>query len=139
MTARILLVLTAALPALALSGCDTTKAPASSRPDPLPAAAYPQIVIDRELEGLIVNGVPKIDRARIMSVVVPIRATTDRADLRVQYRFIFLDKNGVPIGSDQNGPDWRYTQLPSRSQVFLSGNAIDAGAEDWRMEVRPAR
>ncbi len=137
MTARVLAaVFLAACPALVLTGCDTVKAPASSRPDPLPAAAYPQIVIDKELEGLIVNGVPKIDRARIMSVVVPIRATTERADLRVQYRFQFFNRDGVPIGET---PDWRYTVLPSRNQVFLPGNAIDAGAEDWRMEIRPAR
>ncbi len=136
MISRLLVALAAAIPALILSGCDTTKAPASSRPDPLPAAAYPQIVIDRELEGLIVNGVPKVDHARIMAVTVPIRAVTERADLRAQYRFIFLDRNGVPIGES---PDWRWTQLPSRSQVFLSGNATDAGAEDWRLEIRPAR
>jgi len=137
MTARVLAAaLVVACPVLMLSGCDTVKAPASSRPDPLPAAAYPQIAIDKELEGLIVNGVPKIDRARIMSVVVPIRATTERADLRVQYKFQFFDRNGVPIGDE---PDWRYRALPSRTQVFLEGNATDAGAEDWRLEIRPAR
>lgn len=129
------LVLTALSP-LALTGCDTTKAPGSSIADPLPPAAYPQIVVDKSIEGYIANGVPKVERARIMSVTVPIRAVTDKEDLRVQYRFIFLDKNGVPIGAD---PDWRYTQLQSRNQTFLKGNAIDAGAEDWRMEIRPAR
>ena len=133
------LLAAAALPSLLLTGCDTVKAPASSQPDQLPAAAYPQIVVDRELQGLIVNGVPKVEHARIMSVVVPIRAITDRADLRAEYRFIFLNKSGVPIPDEPKGPDWRWIQLPSRSQVFLSGNAIDAGGEDWRLEIRPAR
>ena len=137
MNRRTLVTVSAALiPAFMFAGCDTVKAPASSHPDQLPAAAYPQIVVDRELDGLIVNGVPKVDRSRILSVVVPIRAITERADLRVQHRFIFLDKNGAPMGEEA---DWRYTQLISRSQVFLSGNAIDAGAEDWRLEIRPAR
>jgi len=137
MTSRPLALLAAAaFPVFAQPGCDTVKAPASSQPDQLPAAAYPQIVVDKELKGLIVNGVPKIDRARILSVTVPIRATTDHADIRAQYRFYFFDRNGVPMGEE---PDWRYTVLPSRSQVFLSANAIDAGAEDWRLEIRPAR
>lgn len=139
MNARSIVLTVALAPSLLVTGCDTVKAPASAKPDQLAPVAYPQIVVDHELDGLIVYSAPKIERARIMSVVVPIRATTNTADLRVQYRFFFLDRNGVPIGSDQNGPDWRYTQLPSRSQVFLSGNAIDAGAEDWRLEIRPAR
>lgn len=125
-----------ALGLLGAAGCDTVRAPGTAIADPLPAGAYPQIEAAGGLEGFIVYGEPKVGRDRIMSVTVPIRAATDHEDVRVQYRFMFLDKSGVPIGDD---PSWRYTKLASRRQEFLSGNAMDAGAMDWRLQIRPAK
>lgn len=125
-----------AISLLGSAGCDTVRAPGSAFADPLPAGAYPQIEAADGLEGFIVYGEPKVGRDRIMSVTVPIRAATDHEDTRVQYRFMFFDKAGVPIGDE---PSWRYTKLASRRQEFLSGNAIDAGAADWRLQIRPAR
>ena len=119
-----------------LPACDTVRAPGSSTADRLPAAAYPQIVVQRDIEQYIVNGTPKVERANIMRVTVPIRLITDHDDMNVQYRFLFLNKDNVPIGEE---PGWRWMALSSRNQVFLQGNATDAGAQDWRLEIRPAR
>jgi hypothetical protein len=121
---------------LAIAGCDTVRAPGAAVADPLPAGAYPQIEAADGLQGFIVYGEPKVSRDRIMSVTVPIRAATDHEDVRVQYRFQFFDRNGVPIGDE---PSWRYTKLASRRQEMLQGNAIDSGAADWRLQIRPAR
>ena len=125
-----------ALGLMVTAGCDTVRAPGSAIADPLPAGAYPQIEAAGGLEGFIVYGEPKVGRDRIMSVTVPIRAATDHEDVRVQYRFRFFDKAGAPMGDE---PSWQYVKLASRRQEFMSGNAMDAGAMDWRLQIRPAK
>ncbi len=56
--------------------------------------------------------------------------------MNAQYRFIFLDANGVSVGEPM---DWRFMVLPPRLQVFMEGVATDSRAVDWRLEVRPAK
>ena len=118
------------------AGCDTVRAPGTSYADPLPPSAYPQIEAAEGLQGFIVNNRPIVSNDRIMSVSVPLRAATEYEDLRVQYRFLFYDKAGRTIGDE---PSWRYVKLASRRETQLSGNALDAGAVDWRLQLRPAR
>jgi uncharacterized protein YcfL len=55
---------------------------------------------------------------------------------KVQYRYLFLDKNGVPLRAQ---PDWQQVTLEPRQAVFMSGNAMDDNAADWRLEIRPNR
>jgi uncharacterized protein YcfL len=121
---------------LLLSACDTVKAPGAARPDPLPSAAYPQIVAAEGLSGYIAYDAPKVSATKPMEVTVPVRALTDNQDLNIQYRFSFFDQNGVPL---HENPDWRTIKLPSRNQRFLSGFAREQSAVDWRLEIRPSR
>lgn len=120
----------------AMQGCDTVKAPGAAKPDPLPSAAYPQIVAGEGLQGFIAYDAPKVSATKPMEVTVPVRALTETEDVKVQYRFTFFDAAGVPLNEN---PDWRYIKLPSRNQRFLSGFAREQTAVDWRLEIRPAQ
>jgi predicted small secreted protein len=122
--------------AAGLSACDTIKAPGAGRADPLPRENYPQITSLDGLSQWIGYDSPIVNRDSVLKVTAPARALTDGHELNVQYRFFFLDESGRPL--TQN-PDWRYMRMPSRSQVFFEGNALDKSAKDWRLEVRPAR
>jgi hypothetical protein len=122
-----------------LAGCanDTVKAPGSGRSDPLPHESYPQIAALEGLDKWVYFDRPVIDKGgSVIKVTVPARAATDGQELNVQYRFFWLDASGRPL---DNTPDWHYQRMPSRSQVFFEGNALDKTAEDWRLEIRPGR
>ncbi|MFO0833541.1 MAG: YcfL family protein [Phycisphaerales bacterium] len=119
-----------------LGACDPVKAPGAAKADPLPSAAYPQIVAAEGLSGYIAYDAPKVSATKPMEVTVPVRALTDNQDLNIQYRFSFFDQNGVPLNDN---PDWRFLKLPSRNQRFLSGFAREQSAVDWRLEIRPAK
>lgn len=119
-----------------LGACDPVKAPGAAKADPLPSAAYPQIVAAEGLSGYIAYDAPKVSATKPMEVTVPVRALTDNQDLNIQYRFSFFDQNGVPLNEN---PDWRFLKLPSRNQRFLSGFAREQSAVDWRLEIRPAK
>ena len=118
-----------------LSACSST-APGYGRPDPLPADLYPQVSVSDELGKWVV-----VDRAIVkrdpLQVTVPVRSVVKSGDMmRIDYRYIFLDEAGAPL---LIRTQWRYEELPpSRTQVFLSGNALD-DASDWRLEIRVAQ
>lgn len=124
--------------AVLAGGCanDPYRAPGTSLPDPLPAEYYPQIEAAEGLQGFIVHSKPVVSNDRVLSVTVPLRAATEYEDLKIQYRYVFFDKAGKPVGDE---PSWRFTKLASRRQEFLSGNALDSTAVDWRLQLRPAR
>ena len=126
-----------ALFAVALfAGC--AYSPGTPDPDPLAGTAYPQIVglygLDR---GELLVDAPRVaaEDDRPMSVTVPIR-TKIRKEIPAQYRFIFLDERGIPIGEPGA---WRYALLQPRARTFLTGDAPDLGAVDWLCEIRPNR
>lgn len=121
---------------LLAGGCDTTKAPAAGRGDPVTRDQYPRNNPQGGLANWLYFDAPIVEREPVMRVSTPVRSTSDDYELRVQYRYIWLDADGRPQNSN---PDWRYTVLPRRTQTFLDGNALDRGAKDWRLEVRPAR
>lgn len=126
--------------ALGAAGChnDPTKAPGSVIADPLPRENYPKLEALEGLAGYIaisgVNVTPATDRTPL-EVNAGIRSLADQT-LAVQYRFFFLDAAGNPINPN---PDWRFMQLPSRSLLYMQGNAMDTNATDWRLQIRPAR
>lgn len=124
------------LSALGLSGCDTIRAPGSATPDPLPNVAYPQIEAAEGLSEFLSYGEVKITGRTPLSVQVPIRARTESEDLRVQYRFLFLDDHGVALNPDAA---WTYEKMASRRQTFWSGTAMTNRATDWRLQIRPTR
>ena len=57
-------------------------------------------------------------------------------ETNVQYRFLFFDHSGRPVGPD---PAWQQIYLPARAQEFVTGTALAKEAVDWRLEVRPSR
>lgn len=121
-----------------LSACaPNPKAPASAGADLLSVDAYPKITVDPPLNKYIVTRGPIVDASRsILRVVVPVRATTNSTEPNVQYRFLFYDDNGIEL-RQQTG--WRMVQLPVRTEVQLTGTALDNTATDWRLEIRPGR
>ena len=121
-----------------LTACDTVKAPPAGRTDTIEQKQYPQITVQDGLQPWIGINTPVVDRSGdVMKVNVPIRLLSDAGQYsHVQYRFIFLDKSGVPLRTQT---DWRYTTLEPRIQQIVSANALDTTAADWRMEIRPAR
>ncbi len=130
-------VVTGIVATLATGGCDTVKAPAAVRPDPLPARAYPKQVAIHGLAQGLASGKPTVTgptEGEPLRVSVPLRSTADKP-LNVQYQFRFFDKNGRP--THQSG--WRFLNIPPRVKRVVEANAMDTKAVDWRLEVRPAR
>jgi hypothetical protein len=123
--------------ALAMSGCDTVKAPYRPVPDQL-GGSYPQITVSGELAGFIETAAPVVEKSDVLKVTVPVRLRSDPGySSNIQYRFLFLNANGAPArGGDMS---WRFMNLPPRDQRFLAGNSMDSDATDWRCEIRLAR
>lgn len=126
------------LSTLALSACnDPVKAPYGGVGDPLPANQYPQITTDGAMSNYLLFSQPVVSRdSGVLKVTTPARLRSDGLESNIQYRYIFLDASGQPLRAQ---PDWRYMRMPARQQVFFEGNALDATATDWRLEVRAAR
>lgn len=126
--------------ALCASCSSNTSRPAgAAQLDPVPSGEYPKVEAAEGLSRfIVVSGVEETPRtARTpMSVVVAIRSQTEYQEIEAQYRFFFFDEKNRPL---QTEPDWRRIRLPSRSQVFLEGGAMETRAIDWRLQIRPAR
>lgn len=134
---RSLLVVCVLAAALLQSGC--SYAPGSAEPDPIPDAAYPQVVTMYGLHDMFFYAAPSVAPeadGRPMSVSVPVRLRRTGRDIACQYRFLFFDATGRPLDPE---PTWHYKNIPPRVQVFLEGSASDIGAVSWRCEIRPDR
>jgi hypothetical protein len=121
----------------ALAACDTVKAPATLRTDPL-GGAYPQNVALEGLHKYVVVDQPIVDGptdTRPLQVSVPLRSIID-GFIHLQYRFELLDGRGRPLRSSSG---FKYITIEPRTQVFLESNALDTNAVDWRLTVRKAR
>jgi uncharacterized protein YcfL len=121
-----------------MGGCqDNVKAPGYVQQDPLPAEQYPRVDLDASLQTWLVSSTaPRVVPGPPMAVTYTCRAKTDVEELNVQYRYLWFDKNGAPLNDN---PTWQYKRMPSRSEVFFTGNATDSTAVDWRLQIRPAR
>lgn len=119
---------------LVMAGCQY--APARAERDKLDRDTYPQISLHEDLRGAIVVADVIENPGPPYRVTVALRSRTSTADRLVQYRFIYLDSSGQPIG-DEAG--WLSERFPARTEKFIKSNALDRGATDWRMEIRPAR
>ncbi|MEM1444455.1 MAG: DUF1425 domain-containing protein [Planctomycetota bacterium] len=111
-------------------------APNTAAPDPLPASAYPQIVLHGGLEQEIVKERPVVTAAQPtvpMSVRVPLRSVIDGHRV-LQYRFVFFDASG---GIVSDNPVYRTVSFPPRTRRFIEAQAISLEAVDWELEVRP--
>ena len=123
-----------------LAACTPNPAtpPPAGMADMLPSRDYPQIVATSGLQPFLAFDRPNVQVApdRPMSVVTGVR-NLDPLAVRVQYRYLFFDRTGRPIGQPM---DFQFASLPGNGvQTFLSGSALDTNAADWRLEVRSAR
>ncbi len=122
------------------AGCDSgPRGPAGARPDPIVAAAYPNITVDGSLAKFIavdydsiVFQAPTADRP--LFVQVPARSQADN-EYTVQYNFEFFSADRVKVGET----GYKTMTIPSRRQVQLTGNAITSKAVMWRLDIRSAR
>jgi hypothetical protein len=123
-------VLGAVLPLVAC-----TYPPQEGRVDRVLPGEYPQVAV---LEGLddrvFVHDVTE-NPGPPMSVTVYVRNNRSDGQDEIQYRFMFYDRDHRLIGGD---PDWNFKFLPARTKVALSANAMDRGATEWNLEIRPA-
>lgn len=134
--ARVVVVSAAAL--FLGSGCDNVQSPHSVRRDLLPNKHYPTVTVEASLEDALVIDAPKVtpgDSERPLTVIIPLRNVEDN-EIHIQYRMEFFDSAGRPM---TRGDQWRFKTLPSRTQVFLEGGAIDTKSVDYRAIIRSAR
>ncbi len=102
---------------------------------PKTQAKYPQIVIINNFLPWVAFHDPIVTPAEgevPMKVTVPIRLKQWQRK-EAQYRFIFLDQDGRPVGPEM---DWRWEVLNPRTLVYLEASALDTAAVDWRLEIR---
>jgi hypothetical protein len=117
-------------------GCHNNSSPGSVHADPLDPALYPKIAALQGLAPYLVMATPpRVDQGPPMHVTCAIRAKTEYEEMNVQYRYIFFDASGRPL---RDNPDWQFLRMPSRTETFFTGTALDH-ASDWRLEIRPAR
>ena len=94
---------------------------------------YPQVVV---IDPLKVSKhqpiVTESDGVTPMRVTVPVRLKSNKSQ-EVQYRFVFLDRKGRPVGPAM---DWRWKVMPARALIYMEGEALDTDAVDWRLEIR---
>ena len=70
-----------------------------------------------------------------LSVEVPVRNVADDQYI-VQYRFMFFDETGSMLEPEMQ---WDRAVLEPKVMEYLRGNALDARAESWKLQVRWAR
>ena len=123
---------------LSLWGCnDPVRAPYTPNQDLLTKTTYPQVTTTGDLAHWLLIDKPIVQNEGVLKVTVPVRTTSSTGEWsKVQYRFIFLDANSVPV---RGQPDWLPVTLEPRQQVFMQANSLDSNATDWRLEIRPQR
>ncbi len=121
-----------------LAGCasNATRTPFTGHYAPL--QQYPRVTVAGELSNFIAVDPPIVEQQDVMKVSVPVRLLSDPGySSSIQYRVLFFTETGAPArGGAMN---WRFVNLPPRNQVFLTGNAMDTDAADWRCEIRLAK
>ncbi|MCL4210392.1 MAG: DUF1425 domain-containing protein [Phycisphaeraceae bacterium] len=140
MTTRLLstAVLTGLL--LGAGGCQSTDpGPRPGLADPVPAPYNnPDIsVVDEDLRQWL--GFQPAVRVRTpgrpMHVEVPVRNLADQTYL-IEYRYLFFDANGV---QQQPEMGWRFAAIDAKQTINLVGQALDANAQTYRLQVRWSR
>ena len=126
------------LASMATLGCespDLVMAPNTASQDPLPAAAYPQIVLFDGLERALVKEKPTVqpaDETTPLRVSVPLRSVIDQG-VTVEFKLVFRDA----VGNDTNrNPVWRTITFPARGREFIRANAVSLDAVEWELQVR---
>ena len=119
---------------ITLGGCST--APIGSQPDVV--NEYPKVVLNTESLAKAIKLNPAMVRKTdtgMLKVTQPIRAATDDV-LYIEYRFIWKDATGQPVGPEMS---WRYKRLEPRLNDYISANATSDQVTDYQVQLRWAR
>jgi uncharacterized protein YcfL len=118
-----------------LSACTPrVRGPIEPREDTAP---WPQVMLsDRELGAKIAVRQPIVtqDAAGLLFVTIPLRSTT-RHQMTIEYRVTFYDQNRVPIQETT----WFPRTLPPFTQETLTVNSTSPRADDFQIDIRPAK
>ncbi len=119
---------------MTLGGCAANTNPPTPGQDPVPASAYPQVIVSPSLTSRLVADEPIVVPATDipLAVRVPVRSVDQHA-MFLEYRFIFYGPNKKQL--TQN-PVWRSVTFPPRTRRMVSANAISLEAMDWELEIR---
>ncbi|MEX0776651.1 MAG: DUF1425 domain-containing protein [Phycisphaeraceae bacterium] len=124
----------------ALASCLTAceSAPPAGRPDATTWWDYPLVTVIEDLRDDIRYGEAVVTRGedRPMTVVVPLRSLDDEDYVSVRYKFQFFDEARRPVEPQMS---WRVIQLEPQAQEFVTGQATDTTAVDWRLVIRRAK
>jgi len=60
------------------------------------------------------------------------------SDLSLDYKYFFTDKNGVQVETPIS-TGWEFVKIPPRGYQAITFTSLSAAAEDFRVELRPAR
>jgi hypothetical protein len=118
------------------AGPDNVMAPYTTADDPLPAGAYPEIVLLDGLEqSLVKQGVETfIDgRSNMFSVQVTLRSVVPVTTL-YEYRIKYFDSNGEQL--NRHNIVWKQRNLPARVRETITERAMSDRAVRFEMEVR---
>jgi uncharacterized protein YcfL len=134
-----LTLLSVALTALFVFGCQTNTAPSPGLGDPYPAPINdPQIsVLSPDLRPWLGFHPTVIadDGERPMRIEVPVRNMTNNQYL-VDYRVLFYDAHGMELTPTMG---WQMIAMEPKQVVRLRGTALSTDAANYRLEVRWAR
>lgn len=101
----------------------------------VPAAARPgiaaKLVVRGELQGLQVVDLRSQSRNGILMVQGEVM-NTDTSDLRLYYRFRWLDADGMQVG---DGEVWKPLVFLGKQSQFIKGVAYGPQATDFRIEM----
>ena len=124
------------LPALLLGGCYQNTAVVPGRYDS--ARSYPNVTLAQDtLQEALGFQEPEVTRTRndLMRVTVPVRARSDET-LYVEYRVIWLDEEGQPIGPEMT---WAPLRLSPRVPEYVSATSSSERAENYSFQFRWSR
>ena len=111
---------------------------------PIPAYQDPNTPLQVSLTGFGVQDdirvtLPKPERvgAGQLKVTVQLYNRTG-SDLGLDYKYFFTDKAGVQV-ENPIATGWEFVKIPPRGYQAITFTSMSAAAEDFRVQLRPAR
>lgn len=129
-----MLIIVLALGLVGFQGCST--APIGSQPDVV--SEYPRVAFNTESLAKVLKMNPATvskSATGMLMVTQPVRNASDSV-LYVEYRFIWKDVTGQPVGPEMT---WRYKRLEPRLNEVISANATSDTVTDYQIQLRWAR
>lgn len=136
LSSRFTLLTVLGLCALLVAGCAT-----NPRPEHDPRVRLLDPRVQRELAvhpatEQFTRDHTETQEAAPLKVTVPVENTSNRRMLRLQYRFTFLDANGIPMDPQMG---WQRLDISAGDRRHIQGAAVSSGADDWELSIRLTR